>query len=445
MRTCTVAVLVVFAATRLAKAADELPHGEGEAMAEEGDNEQQQIHPVFISSNPDVDGPVYEVQSNDFLAVGDWGSLNLNSDDIQVNVAQGMRNVAKELGSIGFVWGLGDNFYTDGVTDADDPLFESDWASIYGGDDALGVANWWLILGNHDYHTNPHAEIEFSQKNPRWNMPDRYYKKRFDFNAPNMKKRVTLDAVFIDTEPIATLTKSSSPKMREEVEEQWVWINSTLAECDADYVVVVGHHPVYSVGEHGDTPNLLPLGGLLSHYEVDFYLCGHDHMQEHLMRDGVSYLVNGSGGKVHKIKAEKPTNSLKLYQTSTEGFMRFNIDHERIFANFVGTDGHDMYTTTLRRKRAAIKHLGANIAFPGSNGGEPYVPNGWIYSNPSTKGSSGLASALYGALLFVVGMSAGGLCILVFMRRRMSKKWLANKGWIPLSTRDEAEEVASAA
>lgn len=51
--------------------------------------------------------------------------------------------------------------------------------------------------------------------------------------------------------------------------EQQKWLEETLAESDADYVIVGGHYPVYSVCEHGTNVNMVAnLQPLLEKYEV---------------------------------------------------------------------------------------------------------------------------------------------------------------------------------
>ncbi len=37
-------------------------------------------------------------------------------------------------------------------------------------------------------------------------------------------------------------------------EQPWQvdWLNATLRESDADWLIVYGHHPVYSSGFHGE-------------------------------------------------------------------------------------------------------------------------------------------------------------------------------------------------
>jgi hypothetical protein len=58
--------------------------------------------------------------------------------------------------------------------------------------------------------------------------------------------------------------------------EQLEWLNNTLATSKAHWLIVAGHFPVYSGGEHGNTPEMLTdIKPLLEHYNVDAYLCGH--------------------------------------------------------------------------------------------------------------------------------------------------------------------------
>ena len=48
--------------------------------------------------------------------------------------------------------------------------------------------------------------------------------------------------------------------------------------CRADYLLVAGHFPVYSIAEHGPTKCLTErLMPMLHKYNVTAYLCGHDH------------------------------------------------------------------------------------------------------------------------------------------------------------------------
>ena len=39
-----------------------------------------------------------------------------------------------------------------------------------------------MLLGNHDYHTNPKSQIDYSTLSKKWQMPDEYY----TFSKPNV-------------------------------------------------------------------------------------------------------------------------------------------------------------------------------------------------------------------------------------------------------------------
>lgn len=57
----------------------------------------------------------------------------------------------------------------------------------------------------------------------------------------------------------------------------------TGTSADPTWLLVVGHHPLFSPGRNGDTVelqhNLMPL---LEKYSADAYFCGHDHMSAHM-------------------------------------------------------------------------------------------------------------------------------------------------------------------
>ena len=55
------------------------------------------------------------------------------------------------------------------------------------------------------------------------------------------------------------------------------------ADMGALWTIVLGHYPVVSAGSNGDVEELMTyLVPLMDAYAVDAYICGHDHMSEHL-------------------------------------------------------------------------------------------------------------------------------------------------------------------
>merc|ERR1712086_139802 len=104
---------------------------------------------------------------------------------------------------------------------------------------------------------------------------------------------------------------------------QYAWISKTLSESDADWKIVFGHFPVRSstTGEHGDTPNLVKnLSPILSKGGADVYFNGHDHILQHINRDGVHSLGSGAGARNHK-GVDKSYTGLMGYLEGEYGFM----------------------------------------------------------------------------------------------------------------------------
>ena len=119
-----------------------------------------------------------------------------------------------------------------------------------------------LLLGNHDYHQVPQAEIDYYylHKNSsipierRWVMPDHNYTAIYNFD-----NNTTLQVVFIDTSIIAVKeTEETDINGKWEVTPETKmnhlkWIDETLRLSTADWLVVAGHYTIFSNAEHGDT------------------------------------------------------------------------------------------------------------------------------------------------------------------------------------------------
>ena len=86
-----------------------------------------------------------------------------------------------------------------------------------------------------------------------------------------------------------------------ERKRQFAWLADELAGARrrAPWLFVLGHHPVFSDGSHGDTRSLVDhLDPLLRRHRVDLYLSGHDHDLQHIEIKGhpTSFAVSGASG-----------------------------------------------------------------------------------------------------------------------------------------------------
>ncbi|XP_014872334.1 tartrate-resistant acid phosphatase type 5a [Poecilia latipinna] len=293
-----------------------------------------------------------------FLVVGDWGGLPTSPyvTTEQTLTAQEMGNVAGQMGA-DFILALGDNFYFKGVDSVDSPRFQETFESVYTSK-YLRVP-WYVVAGNHDHAGNVKAQIEYSQKSDRWKFPSYYYE--LNFRIPNTGKTLTiimLDTVmlcgnsddFADAQPRAPLSAVDANR-------QLVWLQDRLARSKADFLLVAGHYPVWSVSEHGPTKCLLKkLRPLLLKHNVTAYLCGHDHNLQYLEETGVGYVVSGAGNFLDDDTRHwnhVPKDSLKFFtgKSSTKGgFVHAEVTDSKLFLTYFQAIGTSLFRTVLSQR-----------------------------------------------------------------------------------------------
>jgi len=138
---------------------------------------------------------------------------------------------------------------------------------------------------------NVSSQIAFSNLSEYWNFPSLYYKKSF-FSQDNS---TSLDIIFMDTTNYTGINSGNVyPSTVADVAQQ-EWIEEQLSTSTADYIIVAGHYPVYSVCSHGNTETMVVnLEPLLIKYQAQF-MSGHDHCAEHIVKNNTNYWLNGMG------------------------------------------------------------------------------------------------------------------------------------------------------
>jgi len=226
-----------------------------------------------------------------FLAVGDFGT----SSTIRSAVIRSIHAFPRPDA----VFALGDNFYDYGIGSETDPRWETDFEEAF-----RPQCPWYAVLGNHDYLSDPDSQVRRNGIG-HWNMPARYYDKRFFF--PDETDGVHV--FFLDTfelAPSESLMNSQGMGMpapqwrahqdRMDARRQLAWLDHGLRKSPMRWKMVVGHYPVFSNGHHGDNPELIrDLWPLLQKHRVDFYLSGHDHHLAHMNEGETQFLVSGMG------------------------------------------------------------------------------------------------------------------------------------------------------
>lgn len=282
-----------------------------------------------------------------FIAMGDWGR---NGADHQLQVAKQMGITANEIGSQ-FTIATGDNFYPSGVISEWDPLWKYSFEDIY--TDFRLQWDWYPVLGNHDYKSNPDAQVKYSSISRRWKMPARYYSKVFSING-DTTQQVLL--VFIDTNPlIPEFYKNAEygPHVKgQDTAKQKRWMEKLLSTTSPNikWKIVVGHHPMYSGGsrtEAYDTKAIRnTLKPMFDKYKVDVYLAGHEHSLQHMQSAGnMHHIISGAASE--KTPARLIENS--LLSASEYGFFVCSVTGNELLLQAVNDAGKIIYSYTIKK------------------------------------------------------------------------------------------------
>ncbi|MBD1393263.1 metallophosphoesterase [Mucilaginibacter glaciei] len=272
-----------------------------------------------------------------FIAVGDWGR---NGEYDQTEVAKQM-GIWAATNPHDFVVSVGDNFYPRGVVSEMDPLWHYSFENIYTAHSLQ--CDWYPVLGNHDYGSEPEVQVRYSKVSRRWCMPALYYAKEFKLGSKNEK----LLMLMIDTDPML------HPDKKPQVDQQMLWIDEQLRNASADvkWKIIVGHHPYYTVGpriKNYDTLTIREkLGPVLEEYKIDVYLSGHDHSLQHLKPEGYTHqFISGAGSELTPVSEGIPYSR---FQASDHGFMYFAINNSKISVKAINATGKVIYQTELKK------------------------------------------------------------------------------------------------
>ncbi len=287
----------------------------------------------------------------ELLMVGDWGYDD--NQAAQSGVAAGMRQYAQQHGlKTQALLMLGDNWYGELAGGVHSPRWQTQFEEMYPAE--VFACPAYAIPGNHDYQRWPEskvaAELEYahigktSAGPTRWTMPSLWY--RFEF--PAKKPLITFLALdsnmpFGDSGAERSINFTLTPQRQA---EQLVWLEAELKRPrTTPFLVVMGHHPVYSNGVHGDHPILTrDWNPLFQKHKVDMYLAGHDHDMQHLEFEGhpTSFVISGGGGALltnPKIDpAQRGPYGQKIY-----GFTHLSVTPKQMRLRHLDSNGRTLH------------------------------------------------------------------------------------------------------
>ena len=281
-----------------------------------------------------------------FIAMGDWGRVG---EDHQKQVAVQMGKTSFEVRSQ-FTIATGDNFYPSGVISQWDPLWHYSFEDIY---TAFSLQwDWYPVLGNHDYKTNPDAQVAYSKISRRWKMPARYYAKLIAIPGDTASKILFL---FIDTNPLIPEFYSNEeygPNVKtadSAKQKKWIAKELSTKSPNIKWKIVVGHHPMFTGGSRTDGYDTKAIRNtlkpLFDKYNVDVFLTGHEHSLQHLISGKTQHFISGAASEktpVHLIPESKMA-------ASEYGFMVFSVTKNSLTVNTIDYTGKIIYTTTISK------------------------------------------------------------------------------------------------
>ena len=227
-----------------------------------------------------------------FFVLGDWGR---KGGDDQIPIATEMARIATQAGERpAFILTTGDNFYDFGVAGPNDAHWRLSFDDIYPRS-ALGMP-WHPTLGNHDWGGDVAAQVE--RNDGRWQMKGLWYKLDVaDHGHPDVAIYMIDTMIWgIDEDLLFKLNGARVPKSYAPLQEQW--LRSELERPGPAVKIVVGHHPVYSVGPHRGAPELSTLDTLMKRTGVSLYISGHDHCLYRIRQGDFHYVCSGGGSQL---------------------------------------------------------------------------------------------------------------------------------------------------
>lgn len=285
---------------------------------------------------------VYDDGLNFYVA----NDLGRNGYFKQKPIAELMGNMADSL-DIEFVALAGDCHHFNGVQSTADPLWMTNFETIYSHPDLM--IDWFPILGNHEYRGNTDAVLDYSKISRRWVMPARYYTKVI----PETDDHASLTILFIDTTPLMKEYWSEPDKypdvQKQDTARQLAWMDSVLTVSATKFNIVIGHHPIYvSEKKRADAPSLIAsLDPILRKHQVDFYIAGHSHTFQHLRKEGsvVNCVVNASAS----LGREPIKGPDTQFCSSDEGFSVMSLGKNELKMSFINYKGEAIHQIVAQK------------------------------------------------------------------------------------------------
>jgi hypothetical protein len=190
---------------------------------------------------------------------------------------------------------------------------------------------------------------------------------------------------------------------------QWAWVETAINSSYADWIIVVGNHPVWSAGEYGPTWSLVDkLAPMMEAAGVALYIGAKDHSLQHFMpvpsTNNVDYIVVGNGAYGNDTTAHAsdcPYGSQQFSYSTGTGFVQIKISHAEanvpglMKVTFYNAAGTALYEFYKENPRTVAGHTVGNLGAPPSP------------SPLNANADSGGPMVIISSMFIVLGVSMG--------------------------------------
>ena len=245
----------------------------------------------------------------EFAAIGDYGK----SGPSELAVS----NLVKSWNP-DYIVTLGDNNYDLGEASTIDinigqyyHEFIYPYTGGYGAGDT--VNRFFPSMGNHDWYTaSGSGYLNY------FTLPgnERYY----DFVKGNIHFFV------VDSDP-------NEPDGRDSNSIQAQWLKAALAASASTYNIVYFHHSPYSSSAYHGSQIIMQWP--FKKWGANLVMSGHDHLYERLVKDGLTYIVNGLGGYSTIYSFATPLPESVVRYNNNYGAMQFKSYNDSLVVKFI--------------------------------------------------------------------------------------------------------------
>ena len=257
----------------------------------------------------------------------------------QKKIAELMGEMAETIGPECII-AAGDIHHFSGVESIYDPLWLTNYEQVYSHPELM--IPWLPICGNHEYRGNTQAVLDYSKISRRWRIDEKYYTRSYEKNGTSIR------LIWLDTTPLIQRYRKDPvtypDAYKEDADRQLAWLDSTLNVAKEQWVVVIGHHPLYAQTDkplEEQTDLRQSLGEILKKHRVDMYVCGHIHNFQHIRTkdDNIDYIVNSSASLSRNVKRIEGTQ----FCSSDEGFAVLSVSKKSLTLSLINYEGNIIY------------------------------------------------------------------------------------------------------